>query len=269
MKEWLFERQGSDFTATEACRSPWHPGILHGGAVSALFGLLAEEYLQQHPAFVLNRLSMNLFKPVPLATLNTRIEVVRDGGRLKLVRFYLSCQGKPVADAEALLQKTRALELPAWAPASHPVPAQPDTLSEFTIQDLLEEQGVDIPHGFHSRVRVRAVTPWNEEGATTAWLDVPLEILPGQPLTPLTRVCMLSDLGNGSGQLKLGEALGTINADIVLTLSRYPNSEWICFDSHAMFQPNGVGITHTRLFDTEGEIGHVLQAVQPNGDYQG
>lgn len=269
MKEWLFNQQGNIFTATDVCRSPWHPQILHGSAVGALFGYVADEFLKQFPSFVISRLSMNLFKPVPLAALEIKTDVVRDGGRLKLARFTALFQGKPVADAEALFQVKQPFSPPDWIPARRMPPRPEQGIPFFTLQDLVEQRGLDMPKGFHSRLCIKEITPFDDRGATTAWLKVPVDILEGVPLSPLVQVAMLSDMGNGTGQIQFPGARGTINADIVLTLSRLPQSEWLCLASNNQFTPDGVGMIHTHLFDDFGEIGHVMQSVQLNGEFVG
>lgn len=269
MTECLYQRHQNLFSPTPVAASPWHPSMLHGGAVSALFGLLMDEQVAIWPEFMVNRLTMNLLRPVPMEPLESRCVWLREGGRLRVLAVELLAQGRLVARAEALMQKVTPVVLPDYAPRPEPAPAGPAGLPEFGIQSLLNAKDQSIPPGFHTRVEVREVTPWDEQGATTAWVRVPVEIVPGVSTTPLMRAAMVSDLGNGTGQLSLGPGVGCINADITLALFRYPRSEWLCLASQAVMTEAGCGVVHTRLYDEQGAIGHVLQCTQTNGEYRG
>jgi acyl-CoA thioesterase len=269
MTECLYHRIDNVFNPTPVAGSPWHPSLLHGGAVSALFGQVIEEQVAHWPGFFVNRITMNLLRPVPMQALTVATQWRREGNRLRLLQVDILAEGRLVAQGEALLQKQSPVQLPDYAPRPAPAPAGPHGLESFDIQGMLDSKGLPIPLGFHTRVQVQQVTPWNEQGAATGWIRVPVHIVAGVPLTPLTRVCMLSDLGNGTGQLNVGNGVGCINADITLTLFRYPRSEWICFSSDAQLSDMGVGVVHTRLYDSDGAIGHVLQCIQTNGEFRG
>ena len=269
MTEYLYQRVENTFTPTPVTGSPWHPSLLHGGAVSALFGQIISEQAELHPAFIVNRVTMNLLRPVPLQPLTVTHQWLREGNRLRLLQVSMFAGDRLVAQAEALLQKMTAVTLPDYAPRPAAAPQGPEGLPIQSIQKMLDDKGLSIPPGFHTRLEVREVTPWNEQGATTAWVRMPLHILEGLPLNPLSQVCMLSDMGNGTGQLHLSGEVGCINADINLFLFRYPRSGWLCLSSDAQLSEQGCGVVHTRLYDSEGEIGHVLQSVQANGEFNG
>ena len=268
MTEVLYHRDGDQFTPQPAAGSPWHPSLLHGGAVAGLLGLLIEEMIAQWPEFMVNRVTMNLIRPVPMAPLTARSRVERDGQRMKVVLVEVLAGDKPVARAEALAQCTGRVELPDYAPTPAGAPDGPEGLADFSIQQMLDEKGLGIPEGFHSRVQVRALTPWVEQGKGTCWLRLPLQVIADVPLSGFVRAAMTADLGNGVGQLNMGSGRGTINADITLSLFRYPQSEWLCLDAEAQVQSTGLGIVRSTLYDTTGACGYVLQTVQPNAEFK-
>ncbi|WP_162925701.1 acyl-CoA thioesterase domain-containing protein [Isoalcanivorax indicus] len=269
MTEVLFDRDGEVYLPTPASGSPWHPNMLHGGAVSGLFGFGVEQQATAWPDFRLGRLTMDLLRPVPRAALKLSSRLRRDGGRLKALDLALHHDGKLVASASAVLQKAHAITLPAHAPTPAVPPPGPDGLAETGIQAMLDAKGLKIPRGLHSRVQLRPVTPWNESGQGTSWLNLPVTIVAGTPLTPLVRATLLSDLSNGVAQLNLGNATGTINADINLNLFRYPDSEWLAIQAQTQLQPTGLGLVQGTLFDTRGAIGYVTQVVQSYGEFTG
>ena len=269
MSDALFHRDGPDYLPTPTSGSPWHPNMLHGGAVAGLFGHVLEENIADYGDFRLGRLTMDLLRPVPRQRLTVHTQLRRDGGRLKVLQLDMYQSDTLVASASAVLQRAHQINLPAHAPRAEAPPPGPDGLTETDIQSMLDAKGLKIPRGLHSRVAVRAVTPWNESGQGTSWLHLPVTIIAGQPLSPMVRAAMMSDLGNGVGQLNLGNATGTINADINLSVFRYPASEWVAIRAETQLQDNGLGLLQATLFDTDGAFGQVSQVVQTYGEYAG
>lgn len=267
MTEYLYARDGEFFVPTDAAGSPWHPSVLHGGAAT---GLLGHAIAALVPAgHVVTRVTMDLMRPVPKAPLAVRAQVARDGSRLKIVEVEVTHDGKPVCRASAVLVKTQVVTLPDYAPLPHPPPPGPAGLVAVDIQKMLDATGLPIPRGLHSRVEVMAREAWRERGRNMSWLRLPVEIIQGEALTPLTRACLVCDLGNGVAQLGVGKGAGMINADVTLALYRLPAGEWIGFESEAQVQPTGTGIVHSTLYDTTGSFGHVLQSVMVNGQFSG
>ncbi len=267
--EALYHREADCYTPTDAAGSPWHPSLLHGGAVSGLLMRHGLEQLAQWPGFRISRITMDLVRPAPKAPLDLSTELVRDGGKLKLLQLEVRAAGKLIAQARLLAQKPRPMPLPEYAPRPAGSPRGPDGVAEEGIQQMLDAKGLNIPEGFHSRVRLRPLTPFDERGQGTCWVHMPVQVVSGEDPDPLAHLGMVADLGNGVGQLNYGNATGTINADISLHLFRQPVSLWLCLESQAQVQPDGMGVVHTRLYDTDGAIGYILQTVQPNGEYQG
>lgn len=269
MAEILYQREGNLFTPNQAAGSPWHPGLLHGGSVSGLLGFVVQEWIDTLPAFFVNRLTIDLLRPVPSAPLKVETGLLRDGKRLKILVLEVMAGETLVCRAQALAQQRKQVTLPDYAPRPAPPPSGPEGIADSTVQQMLDSKGLNFPSGLHSHILLREVTPWRERGQSTSWVNIPVQVVDGVPLTPFTRTALMSDFGNGAGQLNLGNNVGSINADITLSLFRYPQSEWICFESEAQMQQSGLGVVHTRLYDTEGAAGFVLQTVQTNNEYQG
>lgn len=265
----LYNQSGTHFEPTDFATSPWHPQLLHGASVAALFAWHLERWGREQPHMQLSRLSLDLLRPVPRAPLRMTQAMIRDGQRLKLLALELYAGDRLVTRGEALWQRRQPVTLPDYAPQPEGPPAGPEDVDDFSIQAMLDSKGLTIPEGFHSHVSVRPLTPWNEQGQGTCWVHWPHAIVDAHPVTPLEQVCLLSDLGNGVGQLNLGNRVGAINADIVLSLSRYPVSSWIALSSRALFTADGIGAVRSSVYDVEGEIGCILQSVQPNGEFDG
>ena len=267
--ESLFHRDGDVFVPTDAAGGPWHPELLHGGAVSGLITFAVLEELARWPEFHLARITVDMMRPVPKTRLSVSCRLVRDGGRVKLLEVAISAGDRVLTLARAVAQRPAPAPLPEYAPRPESAPQGPEGIREESIQEMLDAKGLDIPTGFHTRVVLRPLTPFDERGQGVCWIRVPLRVVADEPVTPLAHLGMVADLGNGVGQLNYGNAVGTINVDISLHLFRHPDSEWLCLESGARAEPDGMGLVHSRVFDERGLIGHILQTVQPNGEYQG
>lgn len=265
----LFERREDGFMPLEAAGSPWHPEVLHGGSVSGLLGVVVQQWLDHWSDFMLQRLTLDLLRPVPRALLSIEASVLRDGGRLKLLDLRMFGHGKLVCQARVLAQRGTPVTLPDYAPRPAPPPAAPESLPESSVQAMLDGKDLDLPPGLHNHVLLREITPWDEGGRCQSWVRIPVDVVAGETVTPVVRMALLADMANGAGQLNLGDNRGSINADITLALSGYPVSEWVCFDARALMNEAGLGVVHARLYDTRGEIGHVLQTTQVNPEYTG
>jgi hypothetical protein len=90
-------------------------------------------------------------------------------------------------------------------------------------------------------------------------MGVPL--LPGEEPTPLQRVLVAADSGNGVSAALDWRRYLFINVDLSVHLHRMPEGEWVCLDAVTLPQPNGVGMADTALFDERGPIGRAAQTL--------
>src|SRR6476660_5221737 len=82
--EAVFREQEGLFIPSAAASGPWGADKLHGGPV---FGLLTRacERAAGDAELVATRLTFDLYRAVPMAPLSVRAEVLRQGGRLRLL----------------------------------------------------------------------------------------------------------------------------------------------------------------------------------------
>ena len=81
----IFERDGGAFLPTDAARGPWNPNFLHGGPVAILAGHAIEALPADQPMRVA-RLTLELLRPVPMASLTVQAELTRPGRKVRLAR---------------------------------------------------------------------------------------------------------------------------------------------------------------------------------------
>ena len=102
---------------------------------------------------------------------------------------------------------------------------------------------------------------FNQPGPATAWLRMRQPLVAGEEPSPLQRVAVAADSGNGISATLDFRRFVFINVDLTIHLVRPPEGEWVCLDSITIPEPSGIGITDTALFDERGPIGRAAQTL--------
>jgi hypothetical protein len=253
----FYEREGDLFAATELTRGPWDPGAQHAGPPAALLGYAIEQ-LPEAAEFQVGRITFEILGPVPIAPVRVEARVARPGRRVQMLEAELSdAAGEVLMRARGWRLRADAVEIPAEVLAQSPPPLPPP------------EQGAesgffptDQEHGYHSAMEVRFLSGgFLEPGPATVWLRMRQPLVAGEEPTPLQRLLVVADVGNGvSATLDFRRFL-FINVDLTVQLERMPVGEWIGVDAVTLPQTHGVGTAESVLFDTDGRIGRGLQTL--------
>ena len=86
-------------------------------------------------------------------------------------------------------------------------------------------------------------------------------LLPDEEPTPLQRVLVAADSGNGVSVTLDWSRYLFINVDLSVHLHRMPAGEWVCLDAVTLPEPNGIGMADTLLFEERGPIGRAVQTL--------
>jgi hypothetical protein len=255
----VFRRDGDRFVPTASATGPWGADRLHGGPVLGLFAR-AIESAAPDPDLVVARLTLDLFRPVPLEPLTVRVEPLRKGSRLLLLQGSLHAGDNELARASALL--LRASDA-AGVPRTAPCPQGPDGLPTESLMRGFERDREGFPPGFHNRVQTRWV-PRAAGDPLAIWFRLPIALVEGEQASPFQCAIALSDFANAvasiAGQERDRGATPYINADGTLYLTRRPQGEWFCLQEQATEAEHGISVTETLLCDTSGAFGRALQA---------
>jgi Thioesterase-like superfamily len=253
----FYERDGDLFGATELTRGPWDPGAQHAGPPAALLGH-AIETLPDTAEFQVGRITFEILRPVPIAPVQVRARVVRPGRRVQMVEAELSdAEGQVLMQARGWRIRTSKLELPGEAQVASQPPPPPEEGSAADFFPTGQE------HGYHSAMEVRFVAgSFMEAGPATAWLRMRQPLVAGEEPTPLQRVLIAADVGNGiSAALDIRRYL-FINVDLTVQLERMPKGEWVGVDAVTLPRSRGIGTAESTLFDVDnGRIGRGLQTL--------
>jgi hypothetical protein len=253
--EAFYERDGDRFVATELTRGPWDPGAQHAGPPAALLGHALED-LPEAEDFQVGRITFEILRPVPIGPVEVGARVVRPGRRVQLLEAELSAGGEALMRATAWRIRTGAVEVPAEAVRSSRPPPPPERGSEVDFFPTGQDSG------YHTAMEVRFISgSFLEPGPAVAWLRMRQPLVAGEETTPLQRLLVVADVGNGiSASLDYHRYL-FINVDLSVHLERMPAGEWIGVDALTLPQRNGVGTAESVLHDGEGRIGRALQTL--------
>jgi Thioesterase-like superfamily len=254
--EAFYESDGGRYVATELTRGPWDPGAQHAGPPAGLLGRELER-LPDTEEFQLGRVTCEILRSVPIAPVRVSARVVRPGRRVQLLEAVLSDEdGEPLVRAAAWRIRTAPVEIPPEALAADEPPPGPEHGSEVEFFPTGQELG------YHTAMECRFIEGgFLEPGPATVWLRMRQPLVAGEQPSPLQRVLVTADVGNGvSAALDYRRYL-FINVDLTVHLERVPAGEWVCVDAVTLPQPNGVGTAESVLSDERGRIGRALQTL--------
>jgi hypothetical protein len=258
----LFEPvDGGRWLPTARARGPWSPEALHGGPTAALLTRAVESAPADAPV-QLARITVELLRPVPVAPLAVRVEVLRPGRKVQLVGASVVAGEVEVARAVALRIRAAAVDIGEHA-AEHAGPVDPEPappMPEAQQRPKLEEEW----EAFHNEgVEMRFVGGFfRERGPATVWIRLRQPVVPGEEPSPAQRVAAVADFGNGVSSEVPWEEFAFINPDLTIHLSRPPAGEWVCLDARTFLNSGaGVGLAESALYDEQGRIGRSVQSL--------
>ena len=258
---------GDRFVSTELTRGPWDPDAQHAGPPAALIARALERC--PSPAdgdapWQVGRVTFEILRPVPIAALTVRVEVVRPGRSVELLSATLADEREELIRASAWRLTTQVVELPAGLsgedPASPARRATPLPGPAEGAEEAFFATGHEV--GYHTGMEYRFVSGrFLDQGPATVWMRMRDPLVAGESPSPLQRVLIAADSGNGvSATLDWSRYL-FINVDLSVHLHRLPAGEWVCLDAITIPEPTGVGLADTALHDERGPLGRALQTL--------
>ncbi len=245
------------FRATELTASPWGSGSQHGGPPAALLGR-ALEMEAGGDGGILARLAFEILGPIPVGELYVEVKTVRPGRKISLHEAILSDgAGRPVMLCRAWHISASPASLPDDLEPERPTLPGPERGEEKPFFEMAPEVG------YHRGIEARFIEgSWRDPGNAAAWLRMRVPLLPDEEPSPLIRVLVAADSGNGVGGLLDTSAWTFINPETTVHLRAYPSGEWVGLESSAAVEPRGVGLVRTTIHDpATGPIGAAAQSL--------
>jgi hypothetical protein len=257
----FYELSGSSYLPSELTRGPWDPEAQHAGPPAALIGREIERLHggrlgggEGDPAQV-GRITYEILRPVPIAALRVEAEVVRGGRSVELVEAELSHEDEVVIRARGWRLRRKQVELDP-PPEAGELPPGPEEAGH----EPFFMTGADV--GYQTAMDFRFVSgAFLEPGPAIVWGRMKGPLIEGEETSPLTRVLVVADSGNGVSAALDWRRYLFINVDLSVHLHRMPQGEWVCLDAVTRPEPDGIGIADTLLLDKRGPIGRAAQTL--------
>jgi Thioesterase-like superfamily len=235
------------FESAEHTRGPWDVASQHAGPPAALLGRAVEA--KGRPEMRVARMTFDIARPVPIATLHVTASVLREGRNVMIVEAAI----EPYMRCTALL--IRASE-----------EAAPDTSAALPVRlaDAAGKPFFPVPYdvGYHTAMEVRfAEGSFLDRGPATAWMRMRMPLVEGERPSPLTRVLVAADSGNGLSNVLDFDEYMFVNADLTVHLLRYPAGEWVCLRAVTSIDGTGIGLADVALYDEQSQIGRSAQSL--------
>lgn len=265
MPDHVYQIDGNRYSPTLWAGGPWSKAHQHGGPVNALFARAAEEAAGNTGLRVV-RLTVDLFRPVPLVPLLLDWRFVREGRRIAVIEAALAREdGETISRASALLLRPSENLPRSWqhTPSAPPLDIAGTEAAEFMPAAMRDS----FPPGFHWSFEIRMGA--DEHGAA-AWITTPLQLVEGEPMSPLQRCAAVADLTFGlSGRSLLRQRIvdvdawrvAMINTDTTIYWERPPVGDWFGFRHALLTDHEGIGLAEVDLADIQGRLGRSLQAM--------
>ena len=244
----FYQCDGDRFAPSELTRGPWDPGAQHAGPPAALLGR-AVERCEPRPDMQVGRITFEILAPVPLAPLEANARIVRPGRSVELLEASLSGP-----DGEVMRASAWRLQAGDVAIQSDSAPPGPERGMSRDFFDT----GQDV--GYHVAMEYQFVEgAFLERGPATVWMRMRVPLVEGEDPSPLERVLVAADSGNGVSATLDYERFLFVNTDLSVHLLRMPGGEWVCLD--ATTHVDGLGLSDTALWDERGRIGRAAQTL--------
>lgn len=243
--------------SSELTRGPWNPEHQHAGPPIALVARQIERAASALGLAHLARLTANLLRPIPIAELSVAVQTEYAGRNVAHFSAVLSSGGKEVARFTALAQREAELAIPDGLPG-HPLPRAP--------QPPESSPPATFPFGssftgYPDLVECRVAAGAFFQGPCAIWFRLRRPLIEGEVPSPVERVAVAADSGNGISAILDFKRYLFVNSDLSINLLRQPGGEWICIEARTLVGPSSGGIAEARIYDVAGLVGRSTQSL--------
>lgn len=243
----------SEFEPSIATIGPWSPDFQHGGPPSALLTHALRTY-KSSENFVITRVTIELLSAVPVKPCVIKVEVVRGGKRIELLRGEYLSEGKTYLIAHAWRIVSEVGVTRATADAFE-LPLLP----EPQPQNFFPGSG-SFPYGEALEWRF-AKGGFDTLGPATVWARPRIPLIENQQINGLEALVLMIDSANGiSAELDFLKWT-FVPVDLTVGIYRQPEGPWIGMDARTVIGNDGIGQTTTIPFDSKGKLGQSVHTL--------
>ncbi len=206
------------------------------------------------PTQRLARLAIELIRPIPMTGFHVQATIRRPGRSVTLTQAEIFDDDRVYAQCHAMHLRTEAMDV-STAPFAVP-DFETAVPGPFPIRETIHGET-----GFQDSLEVRYDPSWSIGlgGPTAMWARLRVPILADEEPTGLQRICPLADSGNGISFNDPLDKVLFINTDLLLSVVREPQGEWLCSKVSSQWSGDGTGVADAELFDRAGPVGRATQ----------
>ena len=250
------------YESTPLANAGWYDEGQHGGALAALVVGHVEDTVPTLAEMEVARVTVEIFRVVPLRPLRIETGVVREGKRIQTVQTRVHDLDDNLLSM-AMIQRLRL--------ADRPIPAEARPMArDFALPDEIKdrvgnvwgvgEEGKTMFHRHAMDVR-EAVGGFGKKGPGTVWLRLTAPIVAGRETSPVQRVVATADFSNGISRALDFKTWVFMNPDLTVHIARYPHGEWVGLSAESGYGDLGRGVATGSLWDTTGWLGRSTQSL--------
>ena len=101
----------------------------------------------------------------------------------------------------------------------------------------------------------------DDDGRVTGWMKMEKPFVGGESNDPRVLIAAVADMIPSGGSVLDYERMISINADLIISLHRPPEGEWLGFTAAVRGEGNGYGQADATLFDHRGRVGRALKSL--------
>lgn len=250
------------YQSTQLANAGWYDEGQHGGAFSALVVGHVESEVPTLGEMQVSRVTVEIFRVIPLIPLRIETEVIREGKRIQHVRASVfDVEGTLLSVANVQRLRIADLALPEDATPPDLGIAGPDEIDTRVSETWgVGRQGKTMFH--RNALEVREVDGgFDEVGPGTVWMRLTKPLIAGRENTPLQRVVATADFCNGVSRALDYDKWVFMNPDLTVHVSRYPEGEWLALAAESTYGHQGRGLATGTLWDQAGWLGRSTQSL--------
>lgn len=238
------------FRTTIHTQGAWSPFEQHMAASS---GLLVHELERNHPRedVIPVRFSFDILGFIPGGEIEVHTRMIRPGKTIELLEATMSAAGRDCIRLSVWRLKTSDTHAAVGGELQSMLP-----LDQCEPLDMSERWG----GGFIKSLEAR-VARGPRAGSGAAWLRIQHQIVAGEESSLTARFISAVDSANGVAPRLDTELWAFPNVDLSIHMIRPPVSDWVGLDTNVEISEHGTGLTHSELYDEQGPVGRVAQAL--------
>jgi hypothetical protein len=241
------------YEPTEATIGPWSSALQHGGPPSALLTNALRVFPSQDDLKIA-RITIEFFSAVPVEPCEIRIEVVRPGKKVELLRGEYISGGKTFLLAHAWrIQSESGISGPVSDSFDIPRLPGPQTQKLFP--------GVDYFPYIQALEWRFTKGGFDKTGPATVWTKSRIPLIEGCKTDGLEALILMVDSANGvSAELDIRDWT-FVPIDMTVGLYRQPVGPWVGMAARTTMGNEGIGQTTATIFDNNGSVGNSIQTL--------